>query len=245
MNKYFFCSGLLTVSLFGSMNIDQFETQFDKAYQAGQFQSVLEMRSQGKSIHSRLGQKFEFEMQKLEIERNKALLELCDPASNLEICQRIQRIASFQLTNIQAESLKYISSLKCKPLNSSHSPLENQLIAIDAEYECKGLYVDLLFSQGKISLVEKKGMKVFFKVEKMHKMIEIANNSNEHAIGRLIEEADKILGPYQAYLEDIAVLESLAKGTASPSNPLESQVKEIYLAYQAKSQQLISKYLTT
>jgi len=245
MNKYFFSFGFITASLFGSMNINQFEAQFDKAYQEGQFHPVLEMRSKGQNLHSRLEQQLEFEMQKLEEERNKALLELCDSTSNLEICQRIQRISSFHLTSIQAESLKYIGSLKFKPLNSSNSPLENQLIAIDAEYECKGLYTDLLFTQGKISLVEKKGMRVLFKIEKMHKMLEAANNSNEHAIGRFVEEADQIMGPYQAYREDIAALEALAKGTTSPTNPLESQVKEVYLAYQSKSQQLVSKYLTT
>lgn len=245
MNKLFFFFGFVTTSLFGSMNINQFEAQFDKAYKEGQFQSALETRNQQQAIHSRLDQKFNFEMQKLEIERNKALLELCDSTSNLEICQRIERIASFQLTHIQAESLKYIDSLKFKPLNSSNSPLENQLIAIDAQYEAKGLYVDLLFTQGKISLFEKKGMKALFKIEKMHKMLEAANQSNEHAIARFVEEADQVMGSYQAYCEDLAVLEALAKGATTPANSLESQIKEVYLAYQVKSQQLISKYLIT
>lgn len=105
----------LTVSLFGSMNLDQFEAQFDKAYQAGEFQSVLESR---------------------------------------------------------------------KDQNEN-----------DLKYECKEVYADLLFSQGKISLVEKKGIQVFFKIEKMQKMFEAANQSKKHSIVHLVEEADRVTVP--------------------------------------------------
>lgn len=243
MKKYFLSFAFLTTSLFGSMNLNLFEAQFDKAYQSGEFQSVLEIRSSKEGPNARLKQKFELEVQKLQEERNKALLDLCEPTSDLEICKRIQRIADFRLTSLQADSLKYISSLKTKPLNSSNSPLENKLIAIDAEYECKNIYIDLLFNQSKLTLVEKKGMKVFFKIEKMHKMLEAANASNEHAIARLVEEADLILGPYQAYRDDVAAIEALAKGTVAPANPLEDQVKEIELAYQAQFQELQAKFL--
>lgn len=243
MKKYFLPFGFLTASLFGSMNLNVFETQFDKAYREGEFQSVLEMRSSKEGTNSRLKQKLEFEIQKLQEERNKALLDLCEPNSDLEICKRIQRIAEFRLTSIQADSLKYMASLKSKPLNSSNSPLENQLIAIDAEYECKILYIDLLFNQSKLTLVEKKGMKVFFKIERMHKMLDASNASTEHAIARLVEEADLILGPYQEYRNDVAAIEALAKGTATPANLLEDQVKEIELAYQAKVQELQTKFL--
>lgn len=202
MKRYILLFGMVTSSLFGSMTLNEFEEAFETAYKGGQFESVLETR------HPKANGKFELELQKSQEERKRALLAITHSNLDETLSKRIQRIAAFRLTSLQVESLKYIDSLKAMPLNSSNSPLENRLIAIDAEYECKNFYIDMLFSQGKLSLVDKKGMKVFFKIEKMQKMLNAANASHEHAIARLVEEADLILGPYQAYQDDLQALET-------------------------------------
>jgi hypothetical protein len=240
MKKYILLFGLLATSLFGSMSLNVFEAQFEQAYKEGQFKTILENRAP-QETNLRAQQKFNLEVQKLQEERNKALLNLS--GSDSEMSQLIRRIAEFRLTPLQAEAIQYLDSLKYKPLNSSNSPLENQLIAIDAQYECKKLYAEMLFTQKKLTLVEKKGMQVVFKIEKMHQMMEAANKSNEHSIGRLVEEADQILGSYQNYRSDLAALEALAKRTASDADPLAAQVKEIELDYQTKLQELQAKFL--
>lgn len=226
-----------------ALALESFESLLKEASQKGDFQNVIEARLHPeKRIPKGQQQHYEFELQKLEEERNKALLQIVD-SSDLEICRTLKRLTNFHLNHSQHEALKYMEALRSKALNSSISPLENKLIALDLEYQCKDLFVDKMFDEGRLNATEKRGMKVLFKIERMQKMLLAAGRSHERSLARLVEDADQVFSAYCEYQADLAILEALASGAKEPANPIEAKAKEVFNTYQNHAHELKVKYL--
>ncbi len=208
-----------------------FDEELRKAEKEQMFSPLLQERKSASDIPLRELQKIERERELIEQERNKALEGLIAICEDEELCRVIRRVASFKPTHSQSEALQYLGSLRYKPLNSSHSALENTLIAIDFEHQCKECLADSLFIQEKISKAEAAGMKRQFCLAKYQKMLEAAMHSGEYALGKKVEEAYDFLPEYTAYRKDLQSLIALGKETSEPANDFEAKIRNIMQKY--------------
>jgi len=224
------CLAVLQISARGSKDLN-FEDEFQKAQEKGMFAPIAEERARACEIPWREMQKIQ-QAHDLQVqERDKALKEAAAGCEEQEICRLISRVVSFHPTHHQEEALKYMGSLHHKAVNSSHSRLENQLIAIDYEYQCRELLADFLLLQGTLTALQKNSMIKQMRMEKHQKMLDAASHSSEHALARKIEEAYEFYPYYIAYRKDVAYLEALGRGDAEPANPIEEKVKAVMARY--------------
>ncbi|MBI5272949.1 MAG: hypothetical protein HY861_03085 [Chlamydiia bacterium] len=218
---------------------DAFLEEMDIAYRNAKEKNQLTPLAEMRIGQTPEWQEWESRAQKLQEEKNGALLALIQDQAKTSFVEKV-RSATDKLSNAeQQKALTRMAALRQMAPGTGKSADENRLIEIDLEYEYKALHLDLPGA----SALEKREKQSALKMERLDRMAEAAKTFQDVSLQKEMTLYTEHFDARLSQSWDIADLNALAGGRVKPTNALEEKVASTLSLYQEKFSDLTKQFI--
>lgn len=207
----------------------QLQEQYTRAGKAGLLRTIFEKATKAKAPEVSAEDKDSIEKKRQE--RNRKLLEIVQAHPSAAIAEKVNSVVHFSLSPVLGDILTELDSLKYKIKDSSQSPLEDTMAALETEYYIKSLLLEIGHHRSGSSARELEKKKIVLTLEKLDKMEDVAQKAEDSIWVEKIEKAQLAFRTEKAFVIDLDLLKGLAKGNIEPQNSVEQKVKQIMIDY--------------
>ena len=176
--------------------------------------------------------------QKLQKERNKALLDAVDGEETL-FAEKVRSAAS-DLAN--EEAIQRLIEFRQMAPGEGKSSEENKLIDLDLEYEYKSIHLDMPSVGGEV-LSDGREKHYVLKMNHMDKMLAASQGFEDAELKKQIELAAQIQDARMAQNWDQSDLSALAKGRVEAKDAMEKKVASYLQSHQERLGDLTKQML--
>lgn len=223
---------------------NNFLKSVEQSYQAGDYTRFLkslddEYKKAGKagiisSVHKEMNKWNS--TQESDLFQDFRVKELCSENADVEICKKINAIASLALTDQQIEAVKFFHSLKNKKQEKGDNSPEGKLAAVQAEYDIKMALLKLAIARKDKAATLDAKKKIVLNLDKFKKMEQVASKFPDPRWKALVQNAKAAFANSYEARSEFAYLKDLAAGKVSPKDQTEEKMKELVNDFLAKSE---------
>lgn len=225
--------------------LEQLHEQYQRAGKAGVLRGVFESAKAAMptTATDEDRQKYRSQIASLEQERNQQLLDATSDSKESPIAQKVDAIASFKISQEQADILAELDALKYQIPADAKATMENKVSALETEYYIKSLLLDIANQKSGSSAEELNKKKIALTLKKLDIMEASAKEFNDEIWMKKIALAKEGFRADKAYKIDVDVLKSLAADKFDPQNPVEEKVKGIMIDFLAERSTRTDQYI--
>ncbi len=157
---------------------------------------------------------------------NQGLLEACANHPDLDVCQRIDNVVFFTLTDEQEKALSAVEGLRYKiPLGKKPSTLEEKLSIIETEFYMKSTLLEIAFEKSKPDFESRIKKQEALALEKFARMAKTA--AQDPVWRERVSLACSATEARLAHQFDWQVLKDLSSGKLSPPTPADAELVQM------------------
>lgn len=225
--------------------LEQLHEQYQRAGKAGVLRGVFESAKAAMptTATDEDRQKYRSQIAALDQERNQQLVEAVGKSKDSPIAQKVDAIASFKISQEQADVLAELDALKYQIPADAKATMENKVSALETEYYIKSLLLDIGNQKSGSSVDELNKKKIALTLKKLDIMEASAKEFNDEIWMQKIALAKEGFRADKAYKMDVDVLKGLAAGKFDPQNPVEEKVKGIMIDFLAERSTQTDQYI--